>query len=221
MARTRPAVPDQVSGEVANSVTHGIGFVMSIVGAGAMLVYLCHRRGDVWTHAGCLTFLATMLSVYFASTCSHAISNPKLRRWFRQLDQGTIYLFIAGSYTPWAFCYFRRHDWAMMALAIIWAAAIAGFVSKVFLGHRIKETSLVFYILLSWFPVMSFVFVDVLLVVPVGAFLWLFLGGLCYTFGTVFWKLDIKQYHFHAIWHIMVVIGSTCHYFAVFYYTIP
>ena len=204
-------------GETANTVTHGMGFVLSVVGTGAMLSFVA-RGADVRQCVGCLAFLMTMVTVYFASTCSHAISKPRLRRWFRQLDQGVIYLFIAGSYTPWMLTYFRS-DLGVAVLSATWGVALAGFVSKVFLRHRVNRACLGLYLLLSWLPILTVH--NIIRLVPSGAWIWLCLGGICYMSGTVFWKLDKKQYHFHAVWHVLVLLGSTCHYLAILWYVVP
>ena len=206
-----------VPGEIANSITHGVGFVLSVAGTAGMLCFML-QRGDIWHRIGCALFLLTMIMVYFASTCSHAASQPGLRRWFRQLDQGVIYLYIAGSYTPWALAYFRS-DAGLSLLGLIWLAALTGFVSKMVLRHRVNRVCLTLYFLLAWLPVLPLG--HLLQIIPVAAFVWLFIGGLCYTVGTIFWKLDKKQYHFHAIWHVLVMLGSVCHYVAVFNYAIP
>ena len=204
-------------GEAANSVTHGMGFVLSVAGTGTMISFVLHGA-DVWNCVGCFTFLTTMIAVYFASTCSHAIAKPRLRSWFRQLDQGVIYLFIAGSYTPWILSYFRS-GFGMAVLTAIWCAALAGFFSKVFLRHRFNHSCLALYVLLGWLPILTMH--NVFEFVPSGAWTWLFIGGACYMSGTVFWKLDKKQYHFHAIWHVLVLLGSTCHFVAVLWYVAP
>jgi len=204
-------------GEVANSITHGVGFALSILGSASMLCYML-PRGDVWHRVGCAIFLLTMVTVYFASTCSHLISQPRLRRWFRRFDQGVIYLFIAGSYTPWAMTY-TRSDVGLTLLGVIWLAALTGFVSKVVLRHRVNRVCLVLYLLMAWLPVVPLK--HLLEIIPIAAFVWLLIGGACYTLGTIFWKLDKKQYHFHAIWHVLVMLGTVCHYVAVFFYAIP
>tara|TARA_B100000029_G_scaffold235894_1_gene233014 strand:- start:313 stop:1032 length:720 start_codon:yes stop_codon:yes gene_type:complete len=204
-------------GEIANSVTHGIGFVLSLLGTVGMLCYML-PRGDVWHRSGCIIFLLTMVTVYFASTCSHLITQPALRRWFRRLDQGVIYLFIAGSYTPWAITYCRS-DVGLSLLGLIWLTALTGFVSKVVLRRHVNSVRLALYMLLAWIPVLPLR--HLLDIVPVAAFAWLLIGGACYTVGTIFWKIDNKRYNFHAIWHVMVMLGTTCHYVAVFNYAIP
>ena len=203
--------------EIANSVTHGVGFVLSILGATGMLCHLV-RRGDIGDCCGCIVFLLTMVTVYLASTCSHVVSHPAWRLWFRQLDQGVIYLFIAGSYTPWALTY-SRSSIGLSLLALIWLIALTGFISKMVLSHRVNRVCLILYLLLAWLPVLPLK--HYLGVIPLAAFAWLFLGGLCYMVGTIFWKLDKKQFHFHAIWHVLVMLGTLCHYVAVFNYAIP
>lgn len=204
-------------GEISNCVTHGLGLCLSLVASIAMLSYVV-LRGDNWHRLGCLAFLLTMVAVYATSTCSHGVTHSRLRNWFRKLDQGLIYLFIAGSYTPWLLCHFR-FTWGIFQLSAIWTAALFGFFSKVWLAHRVTHVNLMLYVLLSWLPILQYKLIIQL--VPVFGFVWLFIGGVFYMIGTIFWKLDKTRYHFHAIWHVCVMLGSACHYYAVFHYAIP
>ena len=203
--------------ELLNSVTHGFGLLLSIVGAVALLSYMAWR-GDVWHNTGCWVFATTLVAVYLASTCSHAIQQPEWKRFFRVLDQGLIYLLIAGSYTPWCLTY-HREGWGWLLLCAIWTVALGGFFSKVWFNYGIDGGSVWLYVLLGWLPITAIhVVVDV---IPLAGFGWLLLGGLCYSVGIVFLVMDRKDFHFHAIWHMCVIAGSTCQYFAVLNYLVP
>ena len=118
---------------------------------------------------------------------------------------GVIYLFIAGSYTPWSITY-GRADVGLPLLGLIWLTALTGFVSKVVLRRHVNSVRLALYMLLAWIPVLPLR--HLLDIVPVAAFAWLLIGGACYTVGTIFWKIDNKRYNFHAIWHVMVMLGE-------------
>ena len=207
-------------GEIENTVTHGIGFVLSVIGAVAMLCFM-FQQVEMWQWLGCLAFLIPMVVVYFASTCSHGISQPRLRNLFRQWDQGSIYLFIAGSYTPWAITY-MRFDWCIALLSVVWSAALIGFFSKIMGKHCVTHVCLTLYVLLAWVPAMATLFPlspqYIFDIVPSGGVCWLFLGGLFYMIGTIFWRLDKTEYHFHAIWHLLVMLGTACHYFGILFY---
>jgi hemolysin III len=200
--------------EYANAVTHGIGLVLSIAGA-IVLVAHATSQGDAWHAVGCSVFAATLIAVYAASTLSHSPSSPHQRRLFRTLDQGAIYLLIAGTYTPFALAYLRT-GWWLSFLALMWAVALGGFLSKVLYSHRVDAVAVWTYVLLGWMPVIS-IFSLVELVSAV-AMAWILTGGMCYTIGTLFLIYDRERPHFHAVWHTLVIAGSTCHYLAIFFF---
>jgi hemolysin III len=200
--------------ELANSVTHGIGLILSLAG-GLMLLLRVLSQADVWRQAGCSIFAAALIAVYAASTLSHAATTPAWRRAFRILDQSCIYLLIAGTYTPFAL-HFARFGWWRVFFALMWAGALAGFFSKLLFMHRIDAVTIWSYVLLGWLPIIpAWAGLDFL---PWGALVLILAGGLCYTAGTVFLVLDHRRLHFHAIWHLFVMAGSVCHYCAVYWY---
>jgi hemolysin III len=200
--------------EIVNWVTHGIGLLLSVVGA-ALLLGQASIHGDIWRLIGCGIYAATLITVYAASTLSHVVSEPLWRRRFRQLDQGSIYLLIVGTYTPFALEYLHSGRWWMLFCAM-WIVAIGGFLSKLLYSHRIDAVAIWSYLLLAWIPI--FPAPAYLPLVPVAALWWMLIGGLCYTAGTVFLMLDRRILHFHGIWHLFVIAGSSCHYWAVFRY---
>jgi hemolysin III len=131
---------------------------------------------------------------------------------FRALDQGFIYFLIAATYTPFSLAYLRTTEWWLL-LGAVWGVALYGFVSKVFFAHRVEAVSIWPYVLLGWLPIIS---VPALIhLVDDAAFWWMLVGGLCYTVGTVFLVCDQKVRHFHAIWHLLVIAGSACHFLAI------
>lgn len=198
------------SEEIANFVTHGIGLVMSIAGVAVMSVAL--GPGDTWRTTGCGIYLGSLIGVYLMSTLSHLFISPRLRSFFRALDQGTIYLLIAATYTPFSMAYLHSTFWFAM-LAVVWTIAFWGFFSKVFLAHRLESVSMWPCILLGAIP---FVSVPSLLgVVSISALWWMLLGIACYTLGLVFWVNDRRVKHFHAVWHVLVIAGSTCHFLGI------
>jgi len=198
--------------EIVNSLTHGIGLILSLAGSMVLLTRALSRP-DAWRLAGCWVFTSTLVAVYAASTLSHAIARPAWRRAFRILDQGCIYLLIAGTYTPFALEYLRFGRWWLL-FGLMWTAALVGFLSKMLFLHRINAVTIWSYVLLGWLPVIpTWVHLDLL---PWGALIWILVGGLCYTAGTVFLVLDHRRMHFHAIWHLFVIAGSICHFSAVY-----
>jgi hemolysin III len=198
--------------ERANAITHGLGLVLSVVGAVAMATYVL-VDGDLWRQIGCSVYVASLIAVYAMSTLSHAASTPQWRSFFRAMDQGCIYFLIAATYTPFSLAYLHTTPWWLL-LGAIWSVALWGFLSKVVFAHRIDAVSLWPCLVLGWMPTIS---VPALVgVVPVAAFWWMLVGGLCYTVGTIFLRYDYKVRHFHAIWHLMVIAGSACHFLAIF-----
>jgi hemolysin III len=198
--------------EIANSLTHGCGLVLSLAG-GLVLLGRLQAQPDPWRLLGCGVFLAALVAVYAASTLSHAVARPAWRRRFRILDQGCIYLLIVGTYTPFALEYLR-FGWWWLFLLLMWTAALIGFLSKLLFLHRVDQATIWSYLLLGWLPILpAWAYLDR---VPLGAALWILAGGLCYTAGTVFLVLDRRHLHFHAIWHLFVIAGSACHYCGIF-----
>jgi len=201
-----------LSEEFVNSVTHGIGLILSLAGSSILLSrVLAHP--DPWRLVGCGIFATALVSVYTASTLSHAVPRLAWRRAFRILDQGCIYLLIVGTYTPFALEYLR-FGWWWLFLSLMWTAALVGLLSKLLFLHRIDAVTIWSYVSLGWLPIIpARVYLDL---VPRGALTWILVGGLCYTAGTVFLVLDHRRFHFHAIWHLFVIAGSACHFYAVF-----
>lgn len=206
--------PGRFSAEVVNSITHGIGLILSLAGTVALLS-VAASRGNGWYLAACVIYTVTLVSVYAASTGSHLFHHPPVQRRMRMLDQGTIYLLIAGTFTPFALVYLRS-GWWWLLIALMWVGALAGFISKVFLGHRLHGVSVWLYVLLGWLPAISYQ--QVAPQTGNNAMLLMLVGGLCYTLGTIFLVVDWKRFHFHGIWHLCVIAGSTCHYLAIFFY---
>lgn len=200
-------------GELANTVTHGIGLALSIAGAFVLLVY-SSTSGDAWRVSGCAVFAATLVAVYSASTLSHAFSHPWRKRLFQIVDQGVIYLLIVGTYTPFALVYLRTPVWLLFS-CLLWLLAFAGFLSKV-ASYRDRTMPVWTYIILGWLTGLPTIWL-IGMVPPLLVF-WIVAGGMCYTIGTVFLVLDLKRYHFHAIWHLFVISGSTCHFVAILFY---
>jgi len=202
------------NGEFANTVTHGFGLLLSVVGT-VVLMSIAISHGNAWRLMGCGLFSVSLISVYAASTLSHAVSNPPLRKWFRALDQGLIYLLIVGSYTPFALVYHNTGWWPLF-LGLMWIIALIGFISKILYTHRLFNVPLWSYLLLGWLPVIP-TFVNYGSV-PTDVWRWIIAGGICYTVGTIFLVVDIKRFHFHAIWHLFVIAGSVCHFLGILFF---
>jgi len=203
--------------EMVNTVTHGIGCALAVLGMLVIMPPLL--MSGAWQQAiGAFAFCSTMIAVYAASTLSHGVTEPRMRRIYRIWDQGLIYLLIAGSYTPFTL-QFVDGPWKMGLLVLVWGIAIAGFLSKIVFTHRIYGVSVVVYVLLGWIGAMPGA--NIFAQFPAGAFYLVLGGGVCYSAGVAFLLIDKKSLHFHAIWHVCVMGGSACHFAAVYLYVTP
>jgi hemolysin III len=202
--------------ELANSVTHGIGLVFSLAGVIVLLV-LAVMRGSAWHIAGCAIYGSTLVCLYTASTLYHGIQSPQLKHALKVFDHSAIYLLIAGTYTPFLFVNLRG-GWGWTLFSIVWALAMAGIIFKFWFVDHFQILSTVVYLLMGWLALIA---VKPLFgLVPTGGLIWLMAGGLMYTVGVVFYAWKRVPYN-HVIWHVFVMAGSACHYFAVLHSVIP
>jgi hemolysin III len=202
--------------ELANGITHGIGLALSVVGL-VVLVALSIIRGDAWHIAGCTTFGVTLVLLYTASTLYHSFHAPRLNRILKVLDHTAIYLLIAGTYTPFTLVNLRG-PWGWVLFALVWSFCLFGIVWKMLHAERFQIVSTLLYVAMGWLVLIAVK--PVLAAVPLSGVVWLLAGGLFYTVGVVFYALKRVPYN-HAIWHVFVMAGSICHYFAVMFYVLP
>jgi hemolysin III len=189
---------------IANSVTHGVGAALAL--AGAVVLVVTAVDGTAWQIVSC--------SVYVCSTLYHSLVRTRARHVLRIIDQSAIYLLIAGTYTPFALVSLRGQlGWLLFA--IVWSLAILGIIFKSFAIERFAIASVVVYLGMGWLAV--FAMRPLQHALTWHGIFWIALGGLFYTVGIVFYALDRISY-FHAFWHLFVLAGSTCHYFAVLFY---
>ncbi|HUQ46915.1 MAG TPA: hemolysin III family protein [Gemmatimonadaceae bacterium] len=200
---------------IANSVTHGLGFVASLI-ALPILVVEAAGRGEATEIIGAIVFGASLVVLYGASTVYHAFAHSHARRILRLIDHSAIYVLIAGSYTPFALGPLRG-SFGNILLVSVWTMAIAGVVLKSRRGFGRPWLSTAMYIGMGWISVLAIR----PLITHVGAagVWWLLAGGLCYTGGVVFYATDKKIRYGHAVWHLFVLAGSTCHFFAVLWHS--
>jgi hemolysin III len=202
--------------EVANTITHGIGLLLSIVGFVVLLV-LAALRGTAWHIVACSIYGATLICLYTASTLYHAVISPRVKRALRIFDHSAIYLLIAGTYTPFLLVSLRG-PWGWSLFGVIWGLALAGVLFKFWFVERFVILSTAVYIAMGWLVVIAAK--PVITHVPFTALIWLLAGGLAYTGGVIFFAAKRIPYS-HAIWHLFVLAGSICHYFAVLSTVIP
>lgn len=199
--------------EIANSVTHGIGAALSIA-AIVLLVVFASKYGDVWRIVSFSIYGSTLFFLYLASTLYHSFTNARVKSFFRILDHSSIFLLIAGTYTPVTLVSMRG-PWGWTIFGLIWAMAIGGIIAKIFLMGKYKVVSVLLYIAMGWLIVIAFK--PMIQMVPRGLIIWLFVGGLCYTLGVIFYAIK-KVPYFHFIWHLFVLGGSISHFFGMLFY---
>ncbi|WP_043768835.1 PAQR family membrane homeostasis protein TrhA [Algiphilus aromaticivorans] len=202
--------------EIAHSVTHGLGVLASIVGLCVLVAFAALNGGTVDIVASAV-FGGTLILLYTASTLYHSIPLPATKSVLRVIDHASIYLLIAGTYTPFTLITLAG-PWGWSLFATVWSLAALGVGFKLFTTGRFEKLSLLIYIAMGWCGVVAAV--PLLEALP-PAGLWLLVGGgLAYTGGVVFYAMESLRYH-HAIWHLFVLAGSVLHYFAVLFYVLP
>jgi hemolysin III len=199
--------------EIANSVSHGVGLVLALIGF-PVLVVSTAQRGVVMEMVAATVFATTMVLLYFTSMMFHAFPHSRAKRVFQVLDHSAIYLLIAGTYTPFTLGVLHG-TWGWVLFGLVWGLAVAGIVMKVFGGIRYNTVSTLVYIAMGWLVVIAADTVWTL--VPKWGIFWLFAGGIAYTLGAVFFLAERVRY-FHFVWHLFVIAGTACHYVAVFWY---
>ena len=202
--------------ELANSLTHGFGLALSVVGFVILLV-LAARRGTAWHIVTCAIYGATLVLLYAASTLYHSVRSERVKRVCKVIDHSAIYLLIAGTYTPFTLVVLRG-PWGWSLFGVVWGLALVGILWKVWFVDHFVVVSTTIYLLMGWLAVVALK--PLVASVPVGGLAWIFAGGLAYTAGVGFFAWRRLPYH-HAVWHVFVLIGSICHYFAVLFYVVP
>ena len=202
--------------EIANSISHGVGCLLGIIG----LVLLLDQA--IATHAGALAITSysvyggSMILLFLASTLYHAIPHPRAKYWLKKIDHCAIYLLIAGTYTPFLLVGLKS-PLAHGLMVVIWSLAFIGVVFKLFFAHRFEAMSLITYMLMGW---LSLVVIYQLAVTLSAGGVWLLAaGGIIYSLGVIFYASTRIPYN-HAIWHGFVLGGSLCHFIAIYFYVI-
>jgi hemolysin III len=200
--------------EIANSVSHGVALLSAVI-AVPFLILASARHGTAVNVVGASVFAGTMVLLYFASTLYHAIPHPRAKRLLKKLDHGAIYLLIAGTYTPFTLGVLGG-PWGWTLFGLVWALAVVGVTLKAFdrISHPVWSTGL--YIMMGWLVVVAAK--PVLASIATPGLILLAAGGLAYTLGVAFFTLDSRVRYAHFVWHLFVIAGTTCHFFAVLDY---
>ncbi len=199
--------------EIANSITHGAALLAALVGGPFLIAAIVHRGAT--SIVGAAVFVVTMVLLYFTSTLYHALPEGRAKRVMLRLDHGAIYIFIAGSYTPFALGALGG-AWGWSLFGVVWAFAAVGVTLKAInrLSHPWISTGL--YVLMGW--LVLFAAVPLIERMPFAGIAWLIAGGVAYTVGVIFFMLDSRMRYAHAVWHGFVVAGTSCHCVAVLGY---
>ncbi len=200
--------------EFANSVSHGVGLIASLVAAPILLSYAA-RGNDTSYLIGVGVFACSVVVLYLSSTLYHSLKDGAAKDFFRLLDHSAIFLLIAGSYTPFTLGALRG-PWGWTLLVLIWSLASVGLVLKVSVGTRHAWASISLYVVMGWLAVIAAK--PIWLNVPLPGILLILAGGVAYTGGLIFFAAD-RLRHNHLVWHVFVMIGTTCHIFAVLWYS--
>jgi hemolysin III len=202
--------------EIANSVTHGVGVVLSIGGL-AILTAFASVLGNAWHIVSSSIFGATLILLYASSTLYHSIQLPRVKRVLQVIDHSAIFLLIAGTYTPFTLVTLRG-AWGWTIFGVVWGLAVTGIIFQVTRLRKWPVISLALYLGMGWAVIVATK--PLLAAIDPRGLLLLLLGGLSYTAGIVFYVWRRLPYH-HAIWHIFVLAGSAFHFFAILFYVIP
>jgi hemolysin III len=209
-----PAREQSRGEEIVNSISHGIGLVAAIAAAPFLIMH-AQQRGDMGYLVGVGIFVATMVLLYLASTFYHAMPAGRGKEMLNVIEHSAIFLLIAGTYTPFTLGVLRG-AWGWTLFGLIWGLAATGIGLKVFnrISHPVLSTGL--YLFMGW--LMLIAVKPLFARVPAVGILWLAAGGLAYTVGVAFYAMDSRLRYSHLIWHLFVMTGTTCHYFAVLWY---
>lgn len=207
----RPQSPGE---EIANSLSHGLGFVVAIASA-PILVLTTAQSGRLLNIVGTTIFAVTMVLLYCASTVYHAVPHPRAKALLKKLDHGAIFLLIAGTYTPFTLGALSG-PWGWTLLSLVWSLAVVGITLRAFDRIEHPFASLGLYLFMGWLCV--FALGPLLERVPLQGLLLLGAGGLAYMMGVAFFATDSRLRYGHFIWHLFVLAGTGCHFFAVLGY---
>ena len=203
--------------ERANAITHGLGVVLGVIGLILLLIRAFDYQADMLTVASMTIYGSSIILLFLASTLYHSITTEKTKRLLKTLDHCAIYLLIAGSYTPFLLVGLRT-SLAMGLMAVIWGIALVGIIMKIAFVYRFKRLSLFIYLAMGWLSLI--VVYQLAMNIDIGGLVLLAVGGVIYSLGVIFYVAKRIPYN-HAIWHLFVLAGCACHFFAIYLYVTP
>ena len=200
-------------GERFNSISHLVGSALALSGT-VFLIVAGAQAVDPWKIVSFSIYGATLFFLYLASTLYHSFRGRAKEIWCK-FDHCTIYLLIAGSYTPLALVSLRG-AWGWSLFGVVWGLALFGIIQEIWLARGKRILSLILYVLMGWLAVIAIL--PLMGTLGRAGFLWLLAGGLAYTIGIIFYVNDTRWRHMHGIWHLFVLAGSACHYVTMLNY---
>ena len=203
-------------GEKLNSITHLVGSALAFMGMGALLTVSIQQH-DPWMITSFSVFGCTLILLYTMSTLYHSFYPPELKKLFQKMDHLSIYLLIAGTYTPYMLVSLRGGNGPQL-LAVVWGLAALGILLELRPSRRNEKFQLFIYLLMGWLAVLEWNNLKAAISTP--GVMWLAAGGIAYTLGVIFYVLDHrdKLRHAHGIWHLFVLLGSLCHFISIIAY---
>lgn len=202
--------------EKINIISHAIGFSLSIV-ALVLLVTHANLHGDVWHIVSFSIFGSSLIILYAASTFYHSAKKSELRNRLNIIDHASIYVLIAGTYTPFTLVTLNGAiGWVIFGIS--WGLALTGIILKLFFTGKYNLMSTIMYVLMGW--IIVFAIKPLINNLPLEGFLWLFAGGISYTIGAIIYGIKKIKFN-HAIFHMFVLMGSFCHFMSVYFYVLP
>jgi len=200
-------------GEKFNSISHLLGAIAAVAGF-VILVMAAARSGSAWRIVSCSIYGATLMNLYLSSTLYHSIRG-RAKLYLQKFDHASIYLLIAGTYTPFTLVSLRG-GWGWSLFGVEWGLALFGVMLDMLHRKGARAVQVAIYLLMGWLIVIAIP--ELLQMLPDAGFALLLAGGLFYTVGIIFYAIDERMRHAHGIWHLFVLAGSACHYFAIFLY---
>ncbi len=202
--------------EILNALTHALGAALGLAGL-IYLVTAAVMTGDPWKILSFSVFGITLVILYTMSTLYHFAKNERIKNFLHILDHASIYLLIAGTYTPIALVTMRG-VWGWSIFGVIWGLALTGITAKIFYTGRFNGLSTALYLAMGWLIVIAIK--PLLTQMPMEGLYWFLAGGISYSLGTIFYSWKSLPYH-HAVWHLFVLGGSAFHFFGVYFNILP
>jgi len=206
--------------EIANAVSHGLGALFGLTALVLMVVF-ASLKGNAWHVVSFSIYGSTLFILFLSSTLNHSLKPGRHKDFFHNFDQIAIYLLIAGTYTPLALVEMKG-DWGWVMFGIEWGLALTGIIFKSIIPNKFEKGvnyfTMISFIVMGW--LLLFFLLPFFRQLPLPAIILILTGGVCYSLGTIFFKLEKMKYH-HLVWHIFVLAGSALHFIAIFRYLIP